>query len=309
MIELTLTSNQANRRFDRFLQSYLGRAPKSLIHKFLRKKRIKLNGKKALGNEITNIGDKVTFYLAPETIEELLTEKKQPTGNQIEPVDVLYEDENILLANKPAGVLSHSDSSNGNQDTMADRIAAYLYNEADDFSPALCNRLDRNTSGIVACGKNMAALQALNYIFAERLVDKIYLTIVHGRMKIQKGDLRGFIYKDNKANRSYITQSDNGHAVRTEFVCQETFGDFSLLRVKLHTGRSHQIRAHLADIGHPLAGDVKYGGKPVDFNEGRGQLLHCHLLRFKEIENSPLSYLSGKEWTSPLPAAWKVGKT
>jgi len=304
MIEIVLTANQANRRFDRFLAAYFSCAPKSLVHKWLRKKRIKLNGRRAQGNEITAEGDSVIFYLAPETIDGFI--KKRQAPHDWGPVDIIYEDENILLANKPAGLLTHSDTS-GSQDTMVGRLIYYLYGNNSDFVPALCNRLDRNTSGLVVCGKNMAALQALNAIFAARLVDKTYLAIVHGQLEAD-GELRGYLCKDEKNRSAHIiadrkTQSIDAerpklHTAYESLACGK---DFSLLRIKLYTGRFHQIRAHFAALGYPLAGDVKYGGKAIGY--GRGQMLHCSSLRFLNLESAagPLAYLSGHKYQAPIP--------
>ena len=297
MIEITLTSNQANRRLDRFLLAHLSRAPQSLIYKLLRKKRIKLNGRRAYGNEITAQGDIVTLYLAPETFRGFLAETAPPPRNW-GPVDIIYEDDNILLTNKPAGLLTHSDIP-GNQDTLIDRVAYYLHGKT-DFIPAVCNRLDRNTSGLVVCGKNLAAVQALNVIFAGRQVDKTYLAIVCGRME-GKGILKGYLLKDEKTNRSYIFDQPQKNAVmvNTEYECRLSGYNFSLLCIKLHTGKSHQIRAHFAALGHPLAGDTKYGGKPAGYR--RGQMLHSSSLEFLHLEPGPLEYLSGQKWEAPLP--------
>jgi len=260
-----LTKNQAGRRFDRFLLAHLNRAPQSVVYKLLRKKRIKLNGKRAQGSEITAAGDTVTLYLSPETLQSFIEERTPPSKRP--PLDIIYEDEDILLANKPAGLLSHSDSAN--QDTLQDRLAYYAN------GAAICNRLDRNTSGIVICGKNTAALQSLNKQLAERKIDKTYLAIVHGRPKKTHADLHAYLYRSENEKRSHITDRPREDAaeIHTEYEALEFYTDFTLLRVKIHTGRHHQIRAHLAAIGHPIAGDTKYGGKPT--RHRRGQLLHC----------------------------------
>ena len=314
MIEIILAPNQAGRRFDRFLLTYLERAPQSLLRKLLRKKRIKLNGQRAQGHEITNVGDRIAFYLAPETLRAFMPEdctldeevylRDWRLAVACHSVEIVFEDENIILANKPAGLLSHSDRP-GFQDTMIDRLINYLYESrgyasSDGFSPALCNRLDRNTSGLVVCGKNMTALQGLNGD-AGRQLEKIYLAVIHGRPKEAQGDLQGYLYRDEKAMRSHVIMQprDDTLAVRTGYEICAANDNFSLLRVKLHTGRHHQIRAHFAALGHPLAGDTKYGGKATNY--GRGQMLHCSSLRFVKPAGGVLDYLSGKEWAAPLP--------
>jgi len=323
-LEITLTLNQSGRRFDRFLAAYLNLAPKSLIQKLLRKKRIKLNGKRATGSEITAVGDNVMFYLSAETLKTLMDDKqKKPKIARNLPISIIYEDDNILLVNKPTGLLTHSNTPAA-QDTLISRIVSYLKNTP-DFTPSVCNRLDRNTSGIVACGKNMPALQALNAIFANKQVDKIYLALVCGELtKLEKPEkpeqtgktshLHGFIIKDEKANRSYILQQpQNGAtAVHTEYATQKIINlsggeKISLVKIWLHTGKSHQIRAHFANIGHPLVGDVKYGAKKINTikatNEQQtGQRLHCQTLKFHDLpQNSFLHYLTGKKWTAPTP--------
>lgn len=300
MVEITVGPNDANRRFDRFLAAYLSRANKSLIHKLLRKKRIKLNGKRAKGSEITAIGDLVTMYLAPETFNNLITEP-DPIPTTGGPVDIIYEDEHILLANKPAGLLVHSDKPGG-QDTLINRLVYYL--QSNDI--AVCNRLDRNTSGLVACGKNMPAIQALNAIFKARMVEKIYLGVVCGTLE-GKGSLQGYIIKDKNNNCSRILENhqEGAKAVHTEYECIKAGHDFSLLKIKLHTGKSHQIRAHLASIGHPLMGDTKYqpvsGTNRLSVGNKRGQMLHCQIFRFLDVGEGPLGYISGKEWQAPTP--------
>jgi len=293
MIEITLSANDVNRRFDRFLHAHLNRAPKSLVHKLLRKKRIKLNGARAQGSEITNLGDKVTFYLSQETYESF-TKKETKVLKNWGAIDVIYEDDNVLIVNKPTGLLTHS-SSPSPQDTLLDRVAYYL----EGSQVAACNRLDRNTSGLVVFGKNVPALQALNSAFAGRNVGKTYLALVHGKLEGQ-AELKGYIRKDEAANQSYIsdTPDDDAQYIHTEYVSCEAGETFSLLQVKIHTGRSHQIRAQFAALGHPLIGDTKYGGKTVAGR--RGQMLHCLSIGFLDVGGA-LEYLSGKAWQAPVP--------
>lgn len=339
MTEIILDKNQAGRRFDRFLSAYLKNATASLVHKLLRKKRIKLNGSRAQGNEITAEGDKVTLYLSAETLENLTKDRRKqgqngqnPAALNLPPPSIIYEDENILLVNKPAGLLTHS-TKPGNQDTLVDRISNHLRSiKANIENFAVCNRLDRNTSGLVACGKNIPALQALNKIFATRQIEKTYLAVVHGKLT-GSGVLKGYLHKDESANRSYILDEfqEGAVLVHTEYDCDQVYENFSVLKVKLHTGKSHQIRAHLASIGHPIVGDTKYGGQPlvgdIKYNgqpiantkvlasaipKHRGQMLHCLSLHYLQCP-APLEYLSGCKWQAPIPteppSSWLVTLT
>jgi len=331
MREIILSQLEANRRLDKFLAHYLNRAPKSLVHKLLRKKRVKLNGKRAHGDEIVKAGDLVGLYLAPDTLAELRAEGASVLP-PAKPVNVVYEDEHILLLNKPAGLLTHSDkpgnsnefdttekfdnsadssnyakkvnfSNKGKQDTLVDRMLFYLHEKGEfvpfqtTFTPAVCNRLDRNTSGLIICGKQLPALQNLNAAFAAHVVDKIYLAVVHGKL-LGNDSLRGFLHKDKKVNRSSVTNAENGEAVHTEYESVAVGNGFSLLRIRLVTGKSHQIRAHLAALGHPLAGDIKYGGKQI--SSARGHLLHCYSIQFSPKAKG-LEYLNGRLFSAPMP--------
>jgi len=306
MREIVLSQQEENRRLDKFLAHYLNRAPNALLQKLLRKKRIKLNGKRAHGNEIVKAGDVVGLYLAPDTIADLRESgaSKLPPAK---PVDVVYEDEHILMLNKPAGLLTHSDKAGEGQDTLVARMLFYLHKKGEftpfqtTFAPAMCNRLDRNTSGLVICGKQLPALQNLNAAFAAQTVDKTYLAVVHGRLE-GKGTLRGFLHKDKKANRSSVTNAENGEAVHTEYESAAVGDGFSLLRVKLVTGKSHQIRVHMSALGHPLVGDVKYGGKNI--SAVRGHLLHCCSIQFCPTTKG-LEYLDGRVFSAPMPKAFE----
>ena len=289
-----MTKNHVGRRFDKFLCSYFALAPKQVVYKLLRKKRIKLNGCRANGDEITALGDKVMFYLSQETFDSFRKPLKNAENMSVlDKEAIVYEDEYILLINKPVGLLTHP--SKPDEDSLSGRVARYLNLQGDDFS-ALCNRLDRNTSGLVACGKDMAAVQALNAIFAKRQIIKTYIAVVCGRLQ-GVGHLRGYIHKDIAANRSYI--SKNGKTpVHTEYATLSTGLEFSTVKIILHTGKSHQIRAHFESIGHPLAGDKKYGGKP--YKGSLGQMLHCSSFCFLQTDGI-LGYLSKQTFTTPTP--------
>jgi len=306
--EITINALNQNQRLDKYIMKLLNTAPKSLVYKLLRKKKIKLNGKRAEGNELLREGDVIRIYLGSDTLEGMAAEKELPrVPNEL---NIIFEDENILACSKPAGLLSHG--QNKNEDSLISRIWLYLNKKGEydtgknsDFTPALCNRLDRNTSGLVLCGKNLPALQELNRIMAENRGDKLYLALVEGRLDTS-GVLEGYHIKNPKTNEARITQKAEigGKPVRTEYEPLTFLSGCTLLRIKLISGKSHQIRAHMQSIGHPLAGDPKYGDKRINalFKEKYGlksQLLHSERFVFTEPEGV-LAYLKGKELTAPL---------
>jgi len=306
--EITINALNQNQRLDKYIMKLLNTAPKSLVYKLLRKKKIKLNGKRAEGNELLREGDVIRIYLGSDTLEGMAAEKELPrVPNEL---NIIFEDENILACSKPAGLLSHG--QNKNEDSLISRIWLYLNKKGEydtgknsDFTPALCNRLDRNTSGLVLCGKNLPALQELNRIMAENRGDKFYLALVEGRLDTS-GVLEGYHIKNPKTNEARITQKAEigGKPVRTEYEPLTFLSGCTLLRIKLISGKSHQIRAHMQSIGHPLAGDPKYQDKRINalFKEKYGlksQLLHSERFVFTEPEGV-LAYLKGKELTAPL---------
>ncbi|MCL2216132.1 MAG: RluA family pseudouridine synthase [Defluviitaleaceae bacterium] len=300
-----ITAENAGRRLDKFLFAYFNNVPHSFIYKMLRKKRIKLNGGRAMGNELLQAGDELRFYLSPETIE---SSRKPRIFDPAPPLtDIIFEDENLLVVNKPAGLPSQGGMKErpARADHLLARILYYLQEKGgrfEDFTPAICNRLDVNTSGLVICGKTLHALQTINAAFANREVDKEYTAIVHGVMG-SPGDsktLEGFYHKDPHSNIATIFDEiacvpkggATGTLAITSYTVLATAKDYTLLSVKPITGRSHQIRAHLASIGHPLAGDKKYGGKPTPY--APAQLLHC-----RRMEAADLPYAAS--WEAPLP--------
>jgi len=296
MQTVEITSGNANRRLDKFLFQYLNTAPESFIYKMLRKKNITLNEAKAKGAEIIKAGDILQLYLADETIEKFrkvreIAEAKPLSG-------IVFEDEHLLVVNKPVGLPSHGGMA-GKDDHLLARVLFYLqktgaYDPSDAFVPALCNRLDVNTSGLIVCGKTLHALQDINARFASGGMDKEYWTIVEGVLgKAGKSRvLRGFYQKDGKNNVARIITKPNDTAVTTAYKILAVSLDekYTLVSVNPITGRSHQIRAHFAAIGHPLAGDKKYGGREIPFT--KAQLLHCRRLSFAE---------SGQTWEAELP--------
>ena len=264
MKEIVITTNTKNQRLDKFLSKYLNIAPKSFIYKMIRKKNIKLNGKKAIGSEILSENDIIQIYISDETTDKFRAKKKIDifAGE----INIVYEDAHILIINKPRGLLSQPNSSS-EQDTLLSRALAYLYKNGEYdisaesvFTPGFCNRLDRNTTGIVLCAKTLDASQQLNKALAEGKTEKYYSAIVIGEVS-SGGILEGYHNKDSARNKASISSTGGGKPAVTEYMPILVNKGYSILKIKLITGRSHQIRAHLAGIGHPILGDEKYGGK------------------------------------------------
>ena len=289
MKELSISSKQEGQRFDKFLLKHFNNAPKSFVYKMLRKKRIKLNGKKAEGNEIIHAGDTVQIYIADET-EDKLREEKEVFESKKQ-FDIIYEDSNIIIVNKPAGLITHAKTSD-DKNTLIDQIIYYLYrtNSYDPkndtgFTPALCNRIDTNTSGIVIAGKNAKALKAMNNAIKMREADKFYIAAVCGTLK-GSGEFRGKLVKDGDSNIVKVSHDGNGDYIITRYkslVCKE---GYTLLKIELVTGKSHQIRAHLKAEGFPIIGDRKYGN--ISENEYfrrkfklSNQFLHAYEFEYK----------------------------
>lgn len=304
MREIHITDSEKNQRLDKFLLKYMNRAPRSFVYKMLRKKNIKLNDKRAEGNEILDTGDCIKIFLSEETILSFTEEKTVKKTEKC--FDTVYEDNNILLCNKPAGVIVHADIRN-KDNTLNDSILYYLYTKgeyktSDTFTPSICNRLDRNTSGIITAGKNLAAVQELSRIFKQRLADKYYITVVKGVIK-EEGIVEGRHIKYNDNVASLSDNKGEGSYVLTKYRPLADNGEYTLLEVKLETGKSHQIRASMKYIGHPIIGDVKYGSSSVNkiFRDKyglRNQLLHSSRIIFK-AETGVLAYLNNREFICP----------
>lgn len=310
MRELVISKYEAGQRFDKFLAKYMELAPKSFFYKMMRKKNITLNGKKAAGNEKLEEGDTVKLFLSEETIEGFREKKKRAvhTGAKL---DILYEDEQVMLINKPAGMLSQK--AEKGDISMVEHLISHLLDTGEvteemlkTFRPSLCNRLDRNTSGIVAAGKTLQGLQMLSGLFKERTLHKYYLCIVKGVIK-EEQDVRGWLLKNEKTNqvRIFKKETKDARPIHTKYRPLADNGQETLLEIELLTGRTHQIRAHLSYMGHPIFGDPKYGDAVLNkkLTSGYGlhmQLLHAWHLVFPELSGD-FEGLSGKSIYAPAP--------
>ncbi len=302
MQEWTITKNDANQRLDKFLTKSLPTLSQPLLYKYLRIKRIKVNGKRAEQNYRLAEGDRLQLYLNDEFFEK---KPVIPAAKHFPAPNVVYEDENILLVNKPAGLVVHEDDR-GSGDTLIARILSYLTEKGEydpqkehSFVPALCNRIDRNTSGIVIAAKNAEALRILNQKVKDREIDKRYLCAAAGRLPPQ-GELKAFMRKDERHNEVKVFSHPvpDGKTMLTNYRVIRAGKDASLLEVELITGRTHQIRAHLAYIGHPLIGDGKYGDRRLNEKfHCKAQLLCAYKLTFRFTTGAgELSYLNGKSF-------------
>lgn len=296
MKEIKITKNEEGQRLDRFLKKYLNKANQSFIHKMIRKKNIKVNGLKAGPDIVLKTDDTVQLYLSDETIDKF-RDKKTLQKTDIH-FDIVYEDDNILVVNKPIGLSTQPDKTG--KKNLVDEIKVYLDAKEENisftFKPAVCNRLDKNTSGLVIAAKNYDALKQTNKAIRERKIRKYYMAKVHGIIKDDLELKDYLIKKDNKNMVKIINEyRENSKSVITYAHPLKREGKYTWLEVEIETGRAHQIRAHLASIGHPIAGDKKYGKKD---NE-KYQVLHAYKLLLDGFEGN-LSYLNGMEIVSDI---------
>ncbi len=337
MESMFIGPNQAGQRLDKFLHKYLPQAPSSFLYRMLRKKNITLNGKKAEGKEMLKEGDEVKFFLSTETIENFASgtvdhssqnlsatasSEYETAFRKLQNIQVIYEDNHVLILNKPCGILTQKAAAS--DVSLNEWMIGYLlYNkeitkeELRSFKPSVCNRLDRNTSGLVLCGKSLAGSQALSKLIHDRTVRKFYRTIVGGSIK-ESRRIDGYLLKNKKTNTVQIltdkntfsekesNSKSNADRILTAYEpIAQLAGTYTYLEVELITGKTHQIRAHLASIGHPLMGDHKYGDRVL--NEAAKskyklsyQLLHAYRLTFPMLEGA-LSGLSEITISAPLP--------
>lgn len=324
MQSVIVGGNQAGQRLDKFLRKLLPEAGTGFLYKMLRKKNITLNGRKAEGSELLSRGDKVCFFFSDETFDKFtgkdisLLKEYSRAYQELKGIKVIYEDEYVLILDKPAGILTQK--ATAGDLSLNEWMIGYLLDkdtsladELDTFRPSVCNRLDRNTSGLVLCGKSLAGLQFLSRCIRERSIRKFYRTICVGKLK-EPALVKGYLSKDRNRNRVVVNSAPIESAspnkapeyIETAYqpIC---VGDkYTLLEVELITGKPHQIRAHLAGLGYPLIGDFKYGNTKVNrsLQQTYGlehQLLHAFRVEFPETEEPAGLRLSGMVFTAPCP--------
>ncbi len=326
MDQIIIDSSSCNQRMDKFLKKYLPNAQTSFLYKMLRKKNIILNGKKATGSEILLINDTISIYFSDETLQKFKASKEdEDILNTFylnaykkfnETVTISYEDQNVIIFNKPAGLLSQKAEDKDyslNEYGVGYLLSTSQYLESDILvvKPSICNRLDRNTSGLVIFGKTLPGLQIMNELIKGRNIKKYYRTFVIGNLN-KEIHLDGYLEKNEKNNKVEIMkkQSDQNHRIITNIIPLMSSKNISYIEVELVTGKPHQIRAHLASIGHPIVGDHKYGDTKsntlyYDRYQISHQLLHAFRLEFPEIQE-PCQDLSNQTVIAKLPPIYDI---
>lgn len=313
---LVIESREAGQRLDKYLSRYLPQAPKSFLYKMLRKKNITVNGKKCDGSEKLVSGDELRLFLSEETLRTFkgksLSQATQAAGHISPARDrILYEDDHILLFDKPAGMLSQK-AAPGDVSAV-EYVLSYLAHSGTlseesyrRLHPSVCNRLDRNTSGIVIGGKSVAGLRKMSELLRERTMHKYYQCLVAGQVRNEQS-IQGYLEKDPKTNKVRIQncEGEETACIETKYRPLQVFSDSTLLEVCLITGRSHQIRAHLASEGHPIIGDYKYGSQKINETYKKRYGLHSQLLHAGRLEmpvlEAPFEALSGQIFQAEPP--------
>ena len=304
MKEFTIGPNDAGQRLDRFLAKAVPLLPASLAQKYIRLKRIKLGGKRVERDTRLNTGDILQLYINDEFFDKPREDNAYLTVANPK-LTIVYEDEHILLVDKRPGLAVHPHDGADFGKTLIDHIQAYLYQkkewkprEENAFTPALCNRIDRNTGGIVIAAKTAEALRVLNQKIKDREMDKRYLAIVEGTPKPRDGSLKGYLFKDAKKNRVFVTDTPQAgsKSCQTNYKTIASKNGLTLVECELITGRTHQIRAQFAHAGHPLLGDGKYGKLDKRFDRNY-QALYSYKLTFDfSTDAGSLDYLNGKSF-------------
>jgi len=311
---LTIRKNDAGQRLDKFLSKNFRTMPPALMYKYIRLKKIKVNRRRAEQKQVLCEGDTVELFIKEEFFDTVTADNAY---TKLTPkLEIVYEDENIILCDKKPGLIVHADDGE-DVNTLINHIKAYLYQKGEyrpeeehAFAPALCNRIDRNTGGIVIAAKTAEALRVINEKIRNNEIDKRYLCAVHGILEKKRGTLRGYLKKDAATNMVSVfekktTDSREVKEIITEYEVLEEKNGLSLCEVHLVTGRTHQIRAHFASIGHPLLGDGKYGINRDDRRGGyKFQALYSYKLTFAFREPSPLDYLAGKTVSADRGHIW-----
>lgn len=335
MRKLNITEQEAGQRLDKYLAKYMRKAPKSFFYKMLRKKNIVLNGKKAEPGTLLSAGDELTLWLSEETIDGFREAMPQTfsnigaqgkktaeghpggRGGRTGGFQIVYEDSRLIIANKEAGLLSQK--SRPEDLSLNELLLMHTLRESGEgnsenreallhgFRPSVCNRLDRNTSGLVVFAKTYPAARALSALFADRSLHKYYLAAIRGRLSAD-GPQCAYLKKDEKTNRVQVSERPfpGADRIETSYETLRANGEYSILRILLVTGKTHQIRAHLSYLGHPVLGDPKYGDRAQNARLMRAfgisrQLLHAAELSFPDGLPEPLSDLSGQSFSAALP--------
>ena len=308
MVKIEISGNTENQRLDRFLRKYFPKAPLSYIYRMIRKD-VKLNGKRAAEDTLLRAGDEVAIYMSDEEASSLMGQPKNAKAKR--QFLIAYEDWNILAVNKPYGLLTHGDSHE-KKNHLTNQVISYLIEAGEydpfverSFAPSPANRIDRNTTGLVLFAKNAETLRELNAVLRGKSgIEKYYLTVCEGRMPEGTNRLTGYMKKDEARNRITVSSSPEDGKLMETAVTPIAYslpgqGNRTLLLVQIFTGRTHQIRAQLANAGHPLLGDTKYGARHTGI---RGtQLLHSWKLRFTDMGDGKLSYMTGRTVTADPP--------